>query len=294
MRLTNKQQDKRGASLTGYGLIVGLIAITALAATQNIGSSTNQLFETVGGEMEGVITSSGASSSSATSSPEATPVADCGIARQSCQSHLEAGCTADGPYTVDPDGGSASNAHTLMCDMTADDGGWTLVFKENSADDLLNNTTGAQGNTASCLSNLTDNCDAKLSDSDINLLIGSSGDSIAYRVDSPDIANQYYFSAMCTYAHTGADRPECQKYTATYTSSATPTYIQCIHWGGGGGGLNAWYGCGGSSAFGYTNVAVTTRTDGYNDQSGITTNASGSTSGSSGTSYNNSVYFWVR
>ncbi|GAB5388153.1 MAG: hypothetical protein Alpg2KO_11210 [Alphaproteobacteria bacterium] len=48
-------RDRRGASLTGYGLIVGLIAIIALGSLTSIGSQTTGLFGTVSGRMDQVV-----------------------------------------------------------------------------------------------------------------------------------------------------------------------------------------------------------------------------------------------
>lgn len=44
----------RAASLTGYGLIVGLIAIAAIAAVSNVGDEVSSLFGSVSEQMAGV------------------------------------------------------------------------------------------------------------------------------------------------------------------------------------------------------------------------------------------------
>ncbi|GAB5387565.1 MAG: hypothetical protein Alpg2KO_05330 [Alphaproteobacteria bacterium] len=302
-----KDRQKRGASLTGYGLIVGLIAIVALSATTNIGSSVTSLFVQVGGQMEDAVDGTvGASASS--SGAEATPTPSCSSARASCAAHLAAGCTADGPYQIDPDdGGSAFAETTLFCDMNTDDGGWTLAYKNSSSNSLAFNNMSEQGSPSTCLNSLADNCSAKLSDDFINALGGTgSGAEIGYRMDSPNIGNAYFFPNQCRYRHescgnnfgnSGASHVDCQptnadacmRYTDTYTASSSPTYTQCNDWGGHGAGLNAWYQCNDN---GYTNVAITHR--GYAENGGITTNASGVDSGGPSTTHGNTSFMWVR
>ncbi|GAB5389607.1 MAG: hypothetical protein Alpg2KO_25750 [Alphaproteobacteria bacterium] len=64
---------RKGASLTGYGLIVGLISIVALTAVTNLGDNTRDLFTEVGGTLNEVITdtvgTSGGVGTSATPTP---------------------------------------------------------------------------------------------------------------------------------------------------------------------------------------------------------------------------------
>lgn len=55
--------DRRGASLTGYGLLLGLIAIAAIAAVGNVGDEVSSLFGAVSEQMESA--SSGISGSGA-------------------------------------------------------------------------------------------------------------------------------------------------------------------------------------------------------------------------------------
>jgi hypothetical protein len=49
-----------------------------------------------------------------------------------CLEYLNAGSTADGIYTVDPDGTGGNIPFDCYCDMTNDGGGWTLVFNHNT------------------------------------------------------------------------------------------------------------------------------------------------------------------
>ncbi|GAB5387712.1 MAG: hypothetical protein Alpg2KO_06800 [Alphaproteobacteria bacterium] len=62
--------QRRGVSLSSYGLVVGLVAIVALTAISSIGSSVDQNFQRVGTVIEGAITGEAGDSAS---SPEATP-----------------------------------------------------------------------------------------------------------------------------------------------------------------------------------------------------------------------------
>lgn len=50
----------------------------------------------------------------------------------SCADAFAKGAKASGPYMIDTNGGSTSDAFSVICDMTTDGGGWTLVFVPES------------------------------------------------------------------------------------------------------------------------------------------------------------------
>ena len=202
----------------------------------------------------------------------------------SCLAVLDADPTAaDGAYWISPTG---ANPNQLYCDMTLDDGGWTLVY-HNSGSAIAIHNSGNQGSLSDLSS--PSGGSAKLSDGTILALRSQpSSTLIGYRVTSNNITNRYFAPSNCIYEHYSNSDNTCRRYTASYNAT-NPSYVQCVNWGGNSGGLDAWYDCNGG---GYTNVFNTHR--GYSETSGITTNSNGSTSGSSSTTYSNDVLMWVR
>jgi len=183
--------------------------------------------------------------------------------------------------------------------MTQDGGGWTLVFRDNIDGAMQPHNTGAQGNSAT-LVNL-DGSTAKYDDVTINKLRAANDNRMGYRCTSPTVPHHYFFPSACSYVHETHDKPECRRYSYTFSSDNNPSYQQCTNWGGAAGGLDAWYGCNGSGN--YTNV-VKTHSDNGRGMAGITDNFQGNNLGAAGGTvqsgappgcgYGNKIYMWVR
>ncbi|GAB5387677.1 MAG: hypothetical protein Alpg2KO_06450 [Alphaproteobacteria bacterium] len=72
-QVSSKCKSRRGASLVNYGLVVGLIAVVAIASITSIGDSIDGLFGTVDTELQGVVTEQVASAAAPEPSASAAP-----------------------------------------------------------------------------------------------------------------------------------------------------------------------------------------------------------------------------
>ena len=91
------------------------------------------------------------------------------------------------------------------------------------------------------------------------------------------------------------------RYRTSFSEGNGLSYTQCTNWGGGAGGINIWYACGGNS--GYTNV-VKTHSDPSRGMACITNNPNGNVLGKAGGTlqsgaptdcgYQKPLLMWVR
>ena len=195
-----------------------------------------------------------------------------GTIAKNCQEYYDNGFndydSDDGTYIISIDGTQEKYVYCDMSHPSSGGIGWMLVFKAeggitSDTDPLpIERIADEQGEVDLCLSNLDDNCSAKLSDDYINILAKSSTGSstIAYRFSSPDIANNYYGPRGCVYSQVNSlsndSDHDCRKLRYGYPGTNNWSYHQCDYWSNNVVGFDAWYNC---RVDGYTNVLATGR-----------------------------------
>jgi Fibrinogen beta and gamma chains, C-terminal globular domain len=216
----------------------------------------------------------------------------------SCQDILEeGGYTKDGVYWVDLDGpGAVYTPMPVWCDMTTDDGGWTLVFRDAQDGGMVANQP-ASISTAAVLATGPDGpVSAKMSDAIINTLKGSKDTRQTYRLTGLNITSKYFAPGACVFTHSPTKgklyEATCRRFSSTYDPNFGPTYQQCDTWSDNEGGLNFWFGCTGT-AQSATNVAVTHR-QGFPTVADMVENPSGGALGSAANAPRTRVSVWVR
>jgi hypothetical protein len=162
---------------------------------------------------------------------DATAATSCEKYRRPANSNeVYAGDVGNGLYLVDPDGGAGQPAFSAYCDMTTDNGGWTIVYAAtgaNSEQPMVSNSTVGGNPLSFQHHNLTQRQKADLS--------AVSGSSILVRNDGRWIKmNRALFDANLPGSSTHADYASV---TFTARNGATATCMagwSTVYYSGGG------------------------------------------------------------
>lgn len=116
---------RRAASGNEYALLIGLIAVIALAAVGGLGLNVKALFSGVSNRL---VNAEGGLGGGGSGTGGGGTAAD---TRVTCKTLLAGGSAANGTYTIDPDGTGGNAPFDAVCDMSG--GGWTQLVKSSPA-----------------------------------------------------------------------------------------------------------------------------------------------------------------
>jgi hypothetical protein len=170
--------------------------------------------------------------------------------QRSCLKVLEAAPqSANGLYTIDPDGNGPADIIEVFCDMTMDGGGWTLVAV-NGDNHGMTMVSGAMGNASEIRrENPGANKIHKFTDAVINAIKTNSGNAIGIRlIYEANASIRKFGKSACTWESDSRDPADSDCDHATGTYSANPSWDgpHSNYWFSGGlpswsaGGCPAW------------------------------------------------------